>query len=233
MAQPEKKEFFPKEFFTKKAIEDRFMANSRQRMRRLAVVMLVASVLACLLGCFMILKCIHELNLESIDGNLLRTELAPIISELAEGVVLAVHYFFVSKFFAHAIKHGVPFTHEAAKEVKILGYETIFLPILAWIVSAIAYSGILPASMVFGMSVYEAVLGFALIIIAYMIDYGTDKIEAGHRGHMAIRYIVEHYPDVAMEAKQALIMEGYEFPDRDVFDAGLLKKHYIYKNKRR
>ena len=187
-----------------------------KKMRSLAILMLVASIIACLYGCYIILSCIHEFSELSSEGELVRASVAPVVAELAEGVVLAVHYFFVSKFFLHSIQHGVPFTHEGAREVKILGLETIFLPILAWIVSAIAYAGVRPATMVFTMSVYEVVLGFALIIVSYMIEYGTEKIEAGHRGHQAIRYIKDHYPKIANEAREAVIAQGYVFPDHEV-----------------
>ena len=187
-----------------------------KKLRTLAIVMLIASIIVCLYGCYIILSCIHEFSELSAEGEMAREAVAPVVAELAEGVVLAVHYFFVSKFFLHSIQHGVPFTHEGAREVKILGLETIFLPILAWIVSAVAYSGIKPASMVFAMSVYEIVLGFALIIASYMMEYATDKIEAGHRGHQAIRYLMEHYPKIANEARDAVIAQGYVFPDHDV-----------------
>ena len=203
---------------------DRFVRNPLKKLGTLARVMLGASILACAFGCFQILNCIHDLNISNMDGILTGPELAPVISELAEGAVLAVHYFFVSKFFFHAIRKGVPFTREAAREIKILGYETILLPVIAWVISAIAYRRLLSASMVFGMSVYEVALGFALIIISYMVEYGTEKIEAGHRGHQAIRYIMEHYPEVANEAKAAMWEEGVDFPDNEVFSAELVKK---------
>ena len=190
-----------------------------KKLRTLATIMLIASILACLYGCFVILRGIHELDVLQGEGEMVKAHVAPVVAELAEGVVLAVHYFFVSKFFLHSIQHGVPFTHEGAREVKILGLETIFLPILAGIVSIIAYSGIQPAKMVFAMSVYEIVLGFALIIASYMMEYATDKIESGHRGHQAIRYLMEHYPKIANEARDAVIAQGYTFPDHEVEDA--------------
>ena len=180
------------------------MEESRRRMRILAKVMLAASVIACAFGCYLILECIHEFAVLSGEGSPHREEVAPVIAELAEGVVLAVHYFFVSKFFLHSIQHGVPFTHEGAKEIKILGYETIFLPIIAWIVAVIAFSGIRPAAMISGMSIYEVVLGFALIITSYVIEYGTIKIEKATRGHKELLYIAEHDPEVLKRARIAL-----------------------------
>ena len=178
--------------------------KNKKRMIILAKVMFAASIIACLFGCFLILQCIHEMAHLSAEGKMIRENMAPVISELAEGLVLAVHYFFVAKFFGHSIQHGVPFTHEGAREIKILGYETIFLPILASAVSVVAYSGIRPVSMVFGMSIYEIVLGFALIIVSYVIEYGTDKIEQSERGHQELIYISEKYPHILKEARIAI-----------------------------
>ena len=172
-----------------------------KRLRILAKVMLVASIAACIFGCWLIISGVHELAVLEREGLSARSETAPVITEIAEGAVLAVHYFFVSKFFIHSIKHGVPFTHDGAKEIRILGYETIFLPIIAWIVSCIAYSGIKSPIMVLEISVYEIVLGFALLIVSYVIEYGTDKIEHGHRGHQELQYIEEHYPKILKEAR--------------------------------
>ena len=163
--------------------------------------MLAASVAACVFGCWLIISGVHELAVLEGEGHAVREATAPVITEIAEGVVLAVHYFFVSKFFIHSLKHGVPFTHEGAKEIRILGYETIFLPVIAWIVSCIAYAGIKSPLMVLEISVYEIVLGFALLIMSYVIEYGTNKIEHGHRGHQELRYIAEHHPEVLKEAR--------------------------------
>ena len=172
-----------------------------KRLRILAKIMLAASIAACVFGCWLIISGVHELAVLEQEGEAVRSATAPVITEIAEGVVLAVHYFFVSKFFIHSIKHGVPFTHEGAKEIRILGYETILLPVIAWIVSCIAYAGIKSPVMVLEISVYEMVLGFALIITSYVIEYGTDRIEQSHRGHQELKYIAEYHPEILKEAR--------------------------------
>ncbi|MBO4862544.1 MAG: hypothetical protein J5535_06580 [Firmicutes bacterium] len=178
--------------------------RSREKMKALAAVLAVASIAACVAGIFITVKGIIELVHLIASGSAVRAAVAPVVTELAEGLVLGVHYFFVSKFFIHSLKHGVPFTHEGAREILILGLESILLPILAWIVSAVAYAGIKTPLMVMGISVYEIVLGFALILASYVVDYGTEKIELGHIGHEEIRYLEKHYPDALNEARQAV-----------------------------
>ena len=173
-------------------------------MKILAVFMTVASVAACAAGVFITVKGIVELAHFISSGQAVRAAVAPVVTEIAEGLVLGVHYFFVSKFFIHSFRHGVPFTHEGAKEIHILGLESIFLPVLAWIVSAIAYAGIRSPLMVLEISVYEIVLGFALILVSYAIEYGTEKIELGHIGHEEIRYLEKNYPEVLEEARAAV-----------------------------
>ena len=180
------------------------MTDSRNRMKVLAVFMTVASVAACAAGIYITVKGIVELVHLISSGEAVREAVAPVVTEIAEGLVLGIHYFFVSKFFIHSLKHGVPFTHEGAKEIHILGLESIFLPIIAWIISAIAYAGIRSPFMVLEISVYEIVLGFALILVSYAIEYGTTKIELGHMGHEEIRYIEKHYPEVLREARKAV-----------------------------
>ena len=178
--------------------------RSLKKLRVLAVIMTVASIAACAAGIFITVKGIVEIIHLVSAGEAVRKAVAPVVMELAEGLVLGVHYFFVSKFFIHSLKHGVPFTYEGAREIRILGYESIVLPILAWIVSTIAYSGIRTPFMVMEISAYETVLGFALILASYAVEYGTDKIEMGHLGHEQIRYLEEHYPDILNEARIAV-----------------------------
>ena len=179
-----------------------------KKMTLLAKIMLVASFATMIFGLYLIVHSSIEIAELVKEGEAVREKVAPLITEIAEGLVFAVHYFFVTKFFKHSLKHGVPFTHEGAKEIKILGLETIFLPIAAWIVSCIAYSGIKSPMEILEISIYEIVLGFAFIIVSYVMEYGTDKIERGHRGHQAIRYIKEHYPEIIEETKAALLADG-------------------------
>ena len=175
-----------------------------KKMRAMVIFLSFASVAACAAGLYITVKGIVELVHLISSGQAVRAAVAPVVTEIAEGLVLGVHYFFVSKFFFHSLKHGVPFTHEGAREVHILGLESILLPILAWIVSAIAYSGIKEPLAVMGISVYEIILGFALILVSFVMDYGTEKIERGHIGHEEIKYIEKHYPEVMEEARTAI-----------------------------
>ena len=180
------------------------MKATREKMKVLAGFMTVAAVAACAAGIYITAKGVIELVHLISSGQAVRAAVAPVVTEIAEGLVLGVHYFFVSKFFIHSLRHGVPFTHEGAKEIHILGLESILLPIVAWIISAIAYAGIRSPFMVLEISVYEIVLGFALILVSYAIEYGTNKIELGHIGHEEIRYLEKHYPEVLQEARNAV-----------------------------
>ena len=180
------------------------MKDIRDKMKVLAAFMTVAAVAACAAGIYITAKGVIELVHLISSGQAVRAAVAPVVTEIAEGLVLGVHYFFVSKFFIHSLKHGVPFTHEGAKEIHILGLESILLPIVAWIISAVAYAGIRSPFMVLEISVYEIVLGFALILVSYAIEYGTDKIEKGHIGHEEIRYLEKHYPKALEEARKAV-----------------------------
>ena len=192
--------------------------NSLKKMKILAIFMLAASAAACAWGLFMTFRSIGELiGMGAFSGSAERADVAPVITELAEGLVLGVHYFFVSKFLITSLRHGVPFTREGAKELKILGFESILLPLAAWIVSAVAYAGIRTPFMTMEISVYEIVLGFALILASYVIEYGTNKIERGHIGHEEIQYLEEHYPDALREARQAVRGTDEALEDTDTY----------------
>ena len=179
-----------------------------KQMKLLAKVMLAASVAAILFGLYQLVSGLLEVSQLIREGNAVRELLAPIITEMTEGLVLIIHYYFVLGFFRSALKEGVPFTHEGAKEVKLLGFEMIFLPLFAWIVSCIAYGGMDSAMGILNKAIYEMVPGFAFVLVSNIMEYGTNKIERGHRGHQAIRYIKEHYPEVIEETKAALIADG-------------------------
>ena len=182
--------------------------DSLTKMKYMGAIMAVASVAACVAGTYITIKGVVALVKLFAAGGAGRADFAPVITEIAQGLVLGVHYFFVSRFFVHSLRHGIPFTHEGAKEVHLLGMESVLLPILAWIISAIAYAGIRTPFMLWEISVYEIVLGFALILVSYVMDYGTDKIERGHIGHEELRYIGEHYPEVLDEARKAVAAMG-------------------------
>ena len=194
------------------------MRKKLKRLRILVTLLLIASAIACLFGVWNIIRSSYELTVLGMNGFADRAARAPYIAEITEGVVLAIHYFFVSAFFISALKGGLPFTHEIAKEIMIIGYETIMLPIVAWIITSIAYAGIKSPVVLLEISVYEVVLGFALIVVSYMIEYGTKKIEIGHIRHEELRYIERNYPDVMKEARAAVVesegMNTDEFDER-------------------
>ena len=202
--------------------------NHLDKLRLLAKFMLVASIAACLIGIWLVIAGVDELaDLEAL-GEATREHTAPVITEMAEGMVLAVHYFFVSKFFIDSLKEGVPFTRVGAKELRVLGYETILLPILAWIVSIIAYAGIESPLMIMEISIYEMVLGFAIIIMSYVLDEGAYKIHQGRRGHAEMDYIAEHYPNIVKETRLALFgSENKDDETKTPFD----EHHKIKKQK--
>ena len=200
--------------------------NNLKKLRLLAKFMLAASIAACLIGMWLVISGVDELADLQRLGEASREHTAPIITEIAEGVVLAVHYFFVSKFFIDSIKEGVPFTRVGAKELRTLGYETILLPVIAWIVSIIAYAGIESPLMILEISVYEMVLGFAIIIMSYVLEEGAYKIHQGRRGHAEMDYIAEHYPDIVKETRIALF--GSESKDEETKDP--LEHHHKQKH---
>ena len=182
--------------------------SSIKRMKLLAKIMLAASAAAILFGLYQAVRSSIEISELVREGNAVRALVAPLVTELTEGLVLIVHYFFVVRFFRNALQEGVPFTHDSAKEVKVLGFEMIFLPLFAWIVSCIAYGGMDSAMVILNKAIYEMVPGFAFVIVSHIMEYGTNKIERGHRGHQAVRYIKEHYPEIIEETKAALLKDG-------------------------
>ena len=182
--------------------------NKLKKMKTLAKIMMAASVIVILFGLYLTVRGAMDIAGLIREGNAVRASVAPVVTEIAEGLVLVVHYFFVVRFFRKTLEEGVPFTHDGAKEVKILGLEVIFLPVIAWIIGCIAYGSLAATEKLLEIAIYEMVPGFAFIIVSYIMEYGTMKIERGHRGHQAVRYIKEHYPEVLEETKAALIKDG-------------------------
>ena len=73
--------------------------NNLTKLKLLARIMLVASIAAMVFGLYLIVKSTVEIVELVHAGEAQRALIAPLVTELAEGLVLAVHYFFVTKFF--------------------------------------------------------------------------------------------------------------------------------------
>ncbi|MCQ2553398.1 MAG: hypothetical protein MJ150_03745 [Clostridia bacterium] len=187
-----------------------------RRIEHLSVFMAVVSIGMVLSGLALAAMSANEIFVLIHEGEGHGPEVAACIKELAEGLVMIIHYTLVTKFLIDSLHEGVPFTHEGAKEIRIIGWETILLPLLVQVIGIIAHIGIADPREVFGVEAFEIMMGVILLQTGYVIEYGTERIERAHRGHEAIRYIKKKYPDIIEEAKQALIEEGFD--EHDVYD---------------
>ena len=170
----------------------------RARIRKITIGLLIAAVLASLFGLNVCIKSVLEIIENREQG---RIAIAPHIAELAEGLVLLVHYFLVAKFFITEIRKKVPLNHEGAHELRIIGWETVILPIVVKIVTFFAYvPHQIPMEML-SIEIYELVLGVILIQTGYVIDYATAKIESGHRYHLIYKYLSGSEPALMENAK--------------------------------
>jgi len=85
---------------------------------------------------------------------------------------------FSFKYFKHELEAGTPFTFEGAKELKKLGIRTIVIPLVTYIITAIAYAII--ASTYAGVDQMEfdteisIGLGIGYIIMALICKYGAE-----------------------------------------------------------
>ena len=141
---------------------------------------------------------------EGIGLNASRAEISEDIKMIAEGLVLIVHYFFVARFVVTALSENVPLTHEAAKEMRILGIETLVLPILVEVFGIIVSGSLNLLTELIELEIYELMLGVFIIQTSYVIDYATDKIVAGHKHHLINEKLQEKYPDIYEEIKNEL-----------------------------
>lgn len=147
----------------------------RIRISRISRGLLVASVAASVYGLYICIVSITEIVHTAPMGRL---AVAPYVAELAEGLVLLVHYFLVAKFFIEELKEKEPFSHGCAHELRVIGWETILLPILVKIVTVIAFSWKNVSREMLSLELYELVLGFVLVLAGYVVDYATARIEA-------------------------------------------------------
>lgn len=177
--------------------------ESIKRIERISRLLLAASVVAVIIGIGMEgMALIHLVT--GLKAGIPRYELAEIITEMAEGLVLIIHYFFVSKFFITALREEVPFTYEAGHEMRVLGWETILLPIAVAVISIIAFGGTKPVLEIIEIEIYELILGVFLIQTGYVIDYATDKTLSGHRHHLICELMEEKYPSEYKEIEAVI-----------------------------
>jgi len=154
-----------------------------RRIELISIILLIASLLAIALGLCTTGKGIIYLLAGKTNGASAE-ETGENITLIAEGLVLIIHYYFVSRFFITALKEGVPVTHEASKELRILGWETIVLPLLVLLLRVFLFNGIRPLNEIVEIEIYETILGIFIIQTSYVIEYATTKIESGHRFHV-------------------------------------------------
>ena len=174
--------------------------KARKRIALISWVLVVASLIAIIIGIGK--EGISVINLvTAIKGGLPRAEYAEYITSMAEGLVLIIHYFFVVKFYISVLKENVPLSYAVGHEMRVLGWETILLPIAVSIISCIAFSGIRTITEIFELEIFEMVLGVFIIQTGYVIDYAAGKIMEGHRHHLICNYVEEKYPEVFAEAQ--------------------------------
>ena len=172
--------------------------ESIKRIESISILLLVGSIIAMLVGVATI--CVNFVSLvAALNQGLDRLEYGEFIILIAEGLVLLVHYFFVSRFLITALKAEVPFTHEAAKEMRVIGWETIILPLLVAILGIIVFHDYKPLGEIVEIEIFELVLGVFLIQTGYVIDYATEKTVAGHKHHVMCNLVEEKYPEIFKE----------------------------------
>lgn len=182
----------------------------KKRIRNITVGLLIASVIASVYGLTVCVESIKEI-VENAEGG--RLAIAPFIAELAEGLVLLIHYFLVAKFFIVEIKKKVPLNHHGAHELRIIGWETVILPLVVKIIIFFSYVPHQIPSELLAVEIYELVLGVILIQTGYVIDYATAKIESGHRYHLIYKYLLGSEPALMENAKawaDAQIIDEHE-----------------------
>ena len=172
--------------------------NSIKRIERISILLLAGSVVAMLIGVATI--CVNFVSLVSaLNQGLGKLEYGEYIVLIAEGLVLLIHYFFVSRFLITALRAEVPFTHEAAKEMRVIGWETIILPLVVCLIRLIIFYSIKSLGEIIEVEIFELVLGVFLIQTGYVIDYATEKTIAGHKHHVMCNIVEEKYPEIYKE----------------------------------
>jgi len=182
------------------------MNKSIRKIESISKIMIVASVVAVIIGIWTIVTGAIGLW-GSLKEGLSRGEYAEYVKMLAEGLVLVIHYFLVSKFLITALSKRVPLTHEVAKELRVLGWETLLLPLLVIVIDIVMHVGITPARDLIELEIYEIVLGVFIIQTGYVIDYATNKVVSGHKYHRICEELETKYPEIYKELSNCVITE--------------------------
>jgi len=185
---------------------DRIKADKNQAVRHIESIskfLIVAAAIAICYGAFILVRSGIEL-FELIKENPGREYFGECITELAEGLVLVVHYSLVIKFLFIELKKGQVFNREGAKELRVIGYETLILPAVVILISIVAFGGTRPLIDLVSVEIFELVLGIFIIQTGYVVDYATTKIERGHFFHEVYRYVREHDPELLEKAKNEI-----------------------------
>lgn len=184
-------------------------AKARERIALISRLLVVASLVAIVFGIGR--EGISVIGLvTAVKAGQPRAEYAEYITMMAEGLVLIIHYFFVIRFYVSVLKEQVPLSYAIAHEMRVLGWETILLPVAVSIISCIAFSGIRSIGEIIEIEVFEMVLGVFIIQTGYVVEYSADKIMEGHRRHLICNFIQEKYPEVFEEASYAVDLESMD-----------------------
>lgn len=180
------------------------MENSYKLLKKIKgiyTLLLIASLVAMVLGFITIGRGVIGLT-DAIKNNASELERGECIIELLEGLILIVHYFFVTKFLMTVQRERYPFHYEAAKEMKVIGWETIILLLLLEVATLFIYAGHKPIGEIIELEIYEIVLGVFLIQTGYLMEYATNKIIRGHKFHLMTTLIQNRYPEIFKEVDE-------------------------------
>ncbi len=187
-------------------------SKALRKILRISALLLAAAFVVACYGVTMIIRSGMEItHLRSESAA--QIDYGYAVAELVEGITLLVHYFLVAKFLVHSLENGFPFSKEGGRELRILGWETILLPLLANFVRLFYFFNISALNEIITMEIFEIVLGITLILMGHVTEYAAEKIQRSHRGHAAIRYIRQKYPEIIEETKEALIEQGFDPKD--------------------
>jgi integral membrane sensor domain MASE1 len=188
------------------------MSRALRKILNITALLLAAAFVVTCYGATMIIRSGMEIAHLKAEAAA-RIDYGNAVAELVEGITVLVHYFLVAKFLVHILANGFPFSKEGGKELRVLGWETLLLPLLANFVRLFFFYNSSPVNEIITMEIFEIVLGITLILMGYITEYAEEKLQRSHRGHAAIRYIKQKYPEIIEETKEALIEQGFNPED--------------------
>lgn len=179
------------------------MNKSIRRIELFSRILVIISFIFIVVGIFY--EGIGVMRLAALIKNKApRAEFAEYITMMAEGLAFIIHYFFVIRFLIGALLSHKPLTKNNGKELRTIGIETIVLPLIVAIINIIVYAGVRNPLEAFELEVYELVLGIFLIQTSYVIDYATEKIEAGHKYHAMCNKLKEENPKLYYQIEREI-----------------------------